>query len=610
MKGCCKWLKRPEGGTPWLRPVQPLGSGTGEVIVEVRILGRLEVLDEGVSLLLGGTRQRAVLAMLLLHANRVVSTDFLVDGLWGEQPPISAVNVVQAYISRLRKVFQAAQPTGPAIEIVRRGPGYLLEVDPDMVDLCRFERLAREGVAALPAAPERAALLLADALALWRGPALAEFTDQPFAQSEGRRLEEQRLAVLAARVDADLALGRHRELVGEITALLAEHPLHEGLHGQLILSLYRSGRQAEALEAHRRARVLLSKELGVDPGRALQDLGTAILAHDGRLEWIPPATTDGDSGGVGQDLSDRATGRGRPAADPRPPKVWNAPARNPYFTGRDDTLVQLHDRLRSGETLVVQALHGLGGVGKTQLAIEYAHRHAADYDLVWWIDAEQPVLIPGQLVRLADRLGLPTSGDTLDIVQRVLVELSRRPRWLLIFDNAEHPDHIAAYRPAGAGQVIVTSRYPGWGAMGGRVEVDVLTRSETVALLRGRTPEMTAATAQELAAELGDLPLAAAQAAAYLEQTGLPPIDYLRRVRSRRTDLLAGGDVLGYQCRVDTTWDIALERLRIHNPATVSLLELAAFLGPEPIPLSLFTGHPEILGPSPPASVPPDPDTV
>src|SRR5664279_993311 len=360
MKGCCKWLKRPEGGTPWLRPVQPLGSGTGEVIVEVRILGRLEVRDSGVPLLLGGTRQ----------------------------PAVSAVSVVQAYVSRLRKVFQAVQPTGPAIEIVRRRPGYLLEVDPDMVDLCRFERLAREGVAALPAAPERAALLLADALALWRGSALAEFTDQPFAQSAGRRLEEQRLAVLAARVDADLALGRHRELVGEITALLAEHPLHEGLHGQLILSLYRSGRQAEALEAHRRARVLLSEELGVDPGRALQDLGTAILAHDGRLEWIPPATTDGDSGGVGQDLSDRATGRGRPAADPRPPKVWNAPARNPYFTGRDDTLVQLHDRLRSGEeTLVVQALHGLGGVGKTQLAIEYTHRYAADYDLVWWIDA-------------------------------------------------------------------------------------------------------------------------------------------------------------------------------------------------------------------------------
>ncbi len=181
------------------------------------------------------------------------------------------------------------------------------------------------------------------------------------------------------------------------------------------------------------------------------------------------------------------------------------------------------------------------------------------------------------------------------VVDRVLTELSSRTRWLLIFDNAEHPANIAAYRPRGSGHVLVTSRYPGWGALGGRVEVDVLARSETVALLRCRLPEMTVELADQLAAELGDLPLAAAQAAGYLEQTGLPSSDYLRRLRSHRAGLLADGDVLDYQGRVDTTWEISLERLLAVSPAAVALLEISAFLAPEPIPLSLFTQHPELL---------------
>jgi DNA-binding SARP family transcriptional activator len=574
--------------------------------MDVRILGPLEVRAAGRPLPLGGSKQRAVLAMLVLHANQVVSIDYLVDGLWGQAPPDSATNAVQVYISRLRKLLHVDPQEGSAaFVLVRRRPGYLLELDAEELDLARFERLAHQGTQALRAAPGLAAAKLREALGLWRGAPLAEFTDEPFAQAESARLQEQRLTVVQARIEADLVLGRHAELVGELEALVARQPLREELHQQLLLSLYRSGRQAEALEAYRRVRQTLTEELGIDPGRALQELQAAILAQDRRLDWTPPPgeptpaigepTPTGPVETTPAPMVPADTAVAPPAAG-QLPEVWKVPMRNPHFTGRTGMLDQLRQRLRSGEgTLVVQALYGLGGVGKTQLAIEYAHRFAADYDLVWWIDAEQPVFIAGQLARLGGKLNLPPRPTVADTVELVLAELRRRRRWLLIFDNAERPQHLADYQPGGAGHVLVTSRSPGWGALGGRLEVDVLARPETVTLLCRRIPELDDRLADQLATELGDLPLAAAQAAAYLEQTGLPPGEYLHRFRTRRARLLAKGEVLGYQGRVDTTWTLSLERLRSGTPAAVPLLELAAFLAPEPIPLRLFTAHPELL---------------
>src|SRR5712691_1014466 len=254
--------------------------------MEYRVLGPLEVRDGERSLPLAGAKQRALLALLLVKANHVVSRDRLIDELWGEQPPETAVQSLQVYVSRLRKLL-------PPDALLTRPPGYLLEVVPDELDLQRFERLLAEGREALAADDaERAARVLHDSLALWRGPALAEFVFEPFAQSEIGRLEDLRLAAVEERIEADLALGRHADLIGELEALVAENPYRERLRGHLMLALYRSGRQAEALEAYQHARRALVDELGIEPSEELQQLERAILTHDEQLKTPPRPQRD------------------------------------------------------------------------------------------------------------------------------------------------------------------------------------------------------------------------------------------------------------------------------------------------------------------------------
>ncbi len=246
-----------------------------------RVLGPLEVRDGEESLPLAGAKQRALLALLLLHANRVLSRDRLIDELWGDEPPATAVTSLQVYVSRLRKLL-------PAETLLTRPPGYLLEVEPEELDLQRFERLLADGHEALAKGDaERAAHVLHDALQLWRGPALAEFAFEPFAQAEIGRLEDLRLAAVEERIEADLALGRHAEVIGELEALVAENPHRERLRGQLILALYRSGRQAEALDGYQEARRALD-ELGIEPSAALRRLEKRILTQNKTLDLPPP----------------------------------------------------------------------------------------------------------------------------------------------------------------------------------------------------------------------------------------------------------------------------------------------------------------------------------
>jgi len=246
--------------------------------VEYRLLGPLEALADGRQLRLGGVRPRGVLAILLLHAGQVVPASRLIDEVWGESAPQTAGNVLQGYVSQLRKELGRDA-------ILTRDPGYLVTADRDSIDLHRFERLAAEAASAQTAGdPRRAAELLGDALALWRGPALADVSEEGIARPAAARLDELRLLALERRIEADLSCGLHAEVVAEIETLIGDYPLRERPRALYMLALYRCGRQADALAAYRAARETLVNEVGIDPSAALQELERAILRQDPELE--------------------------------------------------------------------------------------------------------------------------------------------------------------------------------------------------------------------------------------------------------------------------------------------------------------------------------------
>ena len=294
------------------------------------------------------------------------------------------------------------------------------------------------------------------------------------------------------------------------------------------------------------------------------------------------------------------------------PRVWNVPARNPHFTGRSDSLAALERGLAAGATVTVQSVHGMGGIGKTQLAVEYAHRHATDYDAVWWIAAEEPALLPGQFAALATRLGRQPESDPAALRELVHDALRQVPGWLLVFDNADSVEDIAGWipvapLPAGVpGHVVVTTRRGGFSTVGRVHDLDVVDPDEAVQLMRSRIPHLARDAALRIADRLGRLPLALEQAAAYVDRTGMPADDYLRLLRTRARDMYGRGAVPNHTETIATLWDLSLERVAAESPAALQLMAVCAYLAPVGIPLDLFTRHPGEL-PEPLASTVADP---
>jgi DNA-binding SARP family transcriptional activator len=385
--------------------------------MEFRILGSVGVSDGTRPTAMPAAKQRALLAILLLNANQPVATDRLIDQLWDGRPPASARKVLQTYVSKLRRVIGEAT-------LITCPTGYELRVYPGQLDLHRFEGLVAD---AKDAPPREASGLLRRALAEWRGPPLADVRHEAFAQVEVTRLEELRLAALEDRLDADLALGRHGELVAELRALVDEHPLRERLRARLMLALYRSGRQIEALDVHREGRQQLVEELGVEPGPVLRELEAAILRHDPALAVPSSAEPELEARHPGSYPVHPTRSAGRRGGELRVPAT--------SFVGRGHELTVVQALLGRRDVRLV-TLTGPGGAGKTRLAIEASARARARFDdgLVF-VDLSalrEPALV---MSAVAEAIGLRELGPERALEDVAEYLCSRQV--LLVLDNFE-----------------------------------------------------------------------------------------------------------------------------------------------------------------------------
>jgi predicted ATPase/DNA-binding SARP family transcriptional activator len=526
---------------------------------------------DGEPIALGGQKRRALLAVLLLDAGRVVSRDRLIDALWGDEPPDTARNTLQVYVSQLRKLLpEGVLETAPA--------GYRLVIEPDSVDLFEFIRLSEEGRTALGAGdPARAADTLRAALGLWRGAPLADLSWEPFAQSEIMRLEELRVAALEERIDADLALGRHGQVVAELERLVGDQPMRERFRAQLMLALYRSGRQADALAVYQRARRTFVDELGIEPSESLRRLERAILAHDPSLD-------------VAQ-------------AGPASPR--RAPIPATPLLGRERELAAIAEVVRKEDTRLV-TLTGTGGIGKTRLALELVRRLSPEFQngsaVATIANLRDPALVAGAIL---EALEVPEVGPN---PEEELIRALADSELLLLVDNFEQvitaaPSIARLLESAPRVKVIVTSRAPLRVAAEREVPVPPLADDEAAELFIARAQaadpnfaltEQNAGAVAELCARLDGLPLAIELAAARTKL--LPPAALLSRL-GNRLELLTGGrrDAPRHQQTLRMTLDWSYDLL---DPDAQRLFaQLGVFAGGWTLPSAeaVCGGHSSVL---------------
>jgi DNA-binding SARP family transcriptional activator len=557
--------------------------------MQVRLLGPVDVVVHGEPRPVHGLRRKAVLAVLALHDGEVVSTDYLADAVWGEDAPATAVNTLQSHVSYLRGVLETKTA------ILARPPGYVLELPGDGTDVQMAERLLREGTQ--QADPADAVRCLQDALALWRGQPLADVADLAWLSTQAERLDLLRMRIRQALSEARLAAGEHAQLVPELEQMVADYPLDERMHGQLMLALYRSGRQADALAVYHRLRHTLDAELGIDPSQVLRDLEAAILQQDPSLE---------------------APTRGVAPAASAVPVPAQLPAAVPAFTGRGAELASLDAiapwAAQAGSApsgaVVISAVSGTAGVGKTALAVHWAHRVAAQfpdgqlYVNLRGFDPGGAALDPGQALHgFLDAFGVPATRIPDDLAGRsgLFRSVLAGKRVLVVLDNARSAEQVRPLLPGSPGCLaIVTSRdqLTGLVATEGAslLVVDLLTADDARDLLARRLGADRVAAepqaADHIIAACARLPLAltiAAARAAISPSFPLAAIAAELREASSALDPFDGGDratdvraVFSWSYRALTAPAARMFRLLGLHPGTDITVAAAASLAEAP----------------------------
>jgi predicted ATPase/DNA-binding SARP family transcriptional activator len=524
--------------------------------MEFRVLGSLEILSGGDAVPLTARKHRELVAALVLSRNRVVSRDALIDVLWGGRPPPSARKLLRVYVSQVRRLLARDR-------LETRPGGYLLRVDDGELDSARFDDLLRRGRSELRHGRAKAAHgLLSAALALWRGSALADVADEEFARTEAGRLDEARLGCIEGRIEADLALGRHAEVVPELEALVDRHPLRERPHRQLMLAFYRSGRQADALAVYRRVRAVLVDSLGLDPSPELEELHRSILQHDRSL----------DLGAAGGGL------------DRQPASALPAPLT--ATVGRDREILALREFLVGRDARLV-TLVGPGGIGKTRLAVEAAIATAESFEsgavFVDLADASDWAQCQSAIAHALD-LREDGATSTADLLATHLRECDL----LLVLDNFEQLAPVAplvakTVAAAPGLTVLVTSRVSLHVSGEHVFPVAPLDSEDAVELFRARAAAAGApmaegelATAEEICELLDGLPLAIELAAPWLRS--LPADELLRRLENRLGLLIAGPhDLPERQRTMRATLDWSYDLLS--RGARDTLAQLSVFVG-------------------------------